>query len=955
MNVKLRVLSAGALFFLGQVAFAQSTKRDTATKETKIEEVVLTGAFGTKLTPEQSVGSSSTVKAADLEKPAGISIDNVLQGKVAGLYSSASSGQPGASTITLIRGLTSLTGNNEPLYVIDGVAVQSGDISGALTSQNALSLINPADIEDIQVLKDGVSTALYGSRGAAGVVLIKTKSGKKGRSQLNFTSEIGGSDVAFEKFKMTNAAEHTKLFGMSLFNAGYAPTLQEGYDLAQSEFGWDGVTDTDWNKLVRRNTPSYNRYNLSYSGGTESFKIFSSLGYLKQEGLALNSGFQRYSGSLKGDWNASDKLKMHFNINLSRSKQNGATDGSSYSNPIFSARLLSPTQKPFNADGSYNTNLYYLNPEFNPIGIANENIEKGTFDKVISSIGADYKILPYLTFSTNFAVDNTQSTEMQYWNPDFGDGNFDGDVKGNGYLFGYNRNLFTWDWYSFLHFNKTFAEKHDVSASIGIESYTTDDNSSSWDAQGFPAGTRIPYASLASNPANTPSSTFRRITDVGYMARFAYTYDKFLTVSGSFRREGNSIFSDYWGNFYGVGASVNLTKLNLLDNVFKNFVIRGSFGQNGNPSLGAYQKAALYSYGGNYLSSNAGYILQTGAYTGERLKWEVSEKVNIGIDFSTKGNNNLYGTLDLFKNSNNDQLLQFPIPASGSGFTGITRNLGSTVSKGIEATLGFRKNTENFSLDTRFLYTYNENEITSLGPGSGTTIVRNGSKAWSVGHNPTEYYMRLWAGVDPSNGDPLWYTDETRTATTNSSSLAKLVFTGKSALPKHMLNWQTDLAYKGFKLSFQFNFLGGYSVYDRWAFIYDGDGQYANVNSFSDALYNSWSLENPNATRPKYVYGGNKNSTAASTRYLYDGDHIRLKQVELGYKFDKNKLNIPGINGIYVYVRGVNLWTYAFDKKLYFDPEANTNAFTYTAENMGLYDQTQPNMRQYIMGVSLDF
>lgn len=955
MNVKLRVLSAGVLFFVGGSIAAQKTKKDTVPREKAIEEVIVTGAFGTKVTPEQSVGSSSTVKATELEKPAAISIDNVLQGKVAGLYSTASSGQPGASTITLIRGLTSLTGNNEPLYVIDGVAVQSGDISGALTSQNALSLINPADIEDIQVLKDGVSTALYGSRGAAGVVLIKTKSGRKGRSQLNFVSEIGGSDVAYERFKMTNASESTKLFGLALYNAQQAPTLQDGYDIAQSEFGWDGITDTDWNKLTRRNTPTYNRYNFSYTGGTEAFKIFSSLGYLKQEGLALSSGFQRYSGALKGDWNASDKLKMHFNINLSRSIQTGATDGSSFSNPIFSARLLSPTQKPYNDDGSYNTDLYYLNPEFNPIGIATQNIEKGTYDKVISSVGADYKILPFLTFSTNFAIDNTSSREFRYWNPDFGDGTFDGDIKGNGYLYGYNRNLFSWDWYSFLHFNKVFAEKHDVSVSVGIENYSTENNVNSWSAQGFPAGTRIPYASLASNPNSTPFSTFSRVTDIGYIARFAYTYNKFFTLSGSFRREGNSTFSDYWGNFYGVGASLNITNLNVLNSIFKTLTVRGSIGQNGNPSLSAYEKSALYAYRGDYLSSNAGYISQTGAFPGERLRWEVSEKTNVGVDFSTKGQSVVYGTLDLFKNSNKDQLLAYPLAASGSGFTNITRNLGATVSKGIEATLGFRKNTETFNIDTRFLYTYNENKITSLGPGGDMTIARNGFKAWANGHNPTEYYLRLWAGVDPKNGDPLWYTDESMTATTNSSSLAKQVFTGKNALPKHMINWQTDLGYKNFKLSFQFNFLGGYSVYDRWAFIYDGDGQYAYLNSFSDALYNSWTPDNPNATRPKFVYGGNRNSTAASTRYLYKGDNIRLRQIELGYKFDKNTLNIPGINSIYMYVRGVNLWTYAFDKNLYFDPEANSNQWTYTSENMGVYDQTQPNMRQYIMGVSFDF
>lgn len=174
-------------------------------------------------------------------------------------------------------------------------------------------------------------------------------------------------------------------------------------------------------------------------------------------------------------------------------------------------------------------------------------------------------------------------------------------------------------------------------------------------------------------------------------------------------------------------------------------------------------------------------------------------------------------------------------------------------------------------------------------------------------------------------------------------------------MPTHIASWSNELGYKGFKLSFLVNFQGDYSVYDRWAFIYDSDGAYANVNQLSQGLYDSWTPENTNASRPQVINGGNKNSTAGSTRYLYDADHIRLKTVEIGYRFGKNQLNVNGLNGIYVYLRGVNLVTHVFNDDLYFDPESNSNAFGNTAANLGVYDQTQPNLKQYMMGFSINF
>ena len=951
MNVNLRVITTGVLFFTGQFIMAQTAKKDTATKEHKLEEVVIIGSYGIRQTAEQVAGSSVKVKSDQLERPSAVSIEGALQGQVAGLMSTASSGQPGANSITLIRGLGSLTSGNNPLYILDGVPIPSGDISGLLTSQNSLSLINPADIENIEVLKDGVATAVYGSRGANGVIVITTKSGRKGKSDLNFTSEIGAGDVAFEKFKMLDAQESTKLFGLSLFNAGQAPTLQDGYNLAKSEYGWDGTSNYDWNRAVRRANPAFSRYNLSYSGGVGNLSIYSSLGYLQQEGISRDSKFDRYTGSLRADWKANDKLKMNMSINLSRSVQVGATDGSSFSNPVFTGRLMSPTQRFYNADGTYNTALYYINGEFNPIGIENENLQKGTFNKIITSIGADYQFLPNFRYTSNFGIDYTSGNELIYWNPDFGDGTFDGDTNGNGFLSKAFNSYFTWNWYNFVHYNKVFAEKHDVSISAGFETTRTEREFNSLSKQGFPSGTRIKYADVGANPVGaTGSADYSGL--VGYVTRASYTYNKFLTFAGSFRRDGYSGFTGYYGNFWGAGLSLDFGKANILPSFFKSLKLRASYGQNGNQAVGPYSKFDQYSYRAAYISSNAGYVSNVAPIEG--LYWEKSDKSNIGLDFTFGKNGGIYGTVEVYRNNNTDQIFSVPNPAS-TGFTSLTRNLADSYSKGLEATLGFKVGSnEGLSWNTKFNYSYNDSRIKSLNGETNPTTI-DGNKGWFPGHNPTEFYTRLWAGVDPKNGDPLWYTDDTKTTTTNNSGLAKLSFTGKNALPKHIGSWYNELNYKSFKLSFLINYQGNYSVFDRWAFVYDSSGQYGYLNQLAPALYDSWTPDNPNASQPKFVYGGNKNANAASTRYLFDGDHIRLRNVELGYRFTKSALNITGVNGIYVYARGVNLFTYAFDKKLYFDPESNSNAFAYTASNLGIYDQTQPNLRQYMLGVSIDF
>ncbi len=949
MNVQLKVLSAGVMFFTGQALMAQQKPKDTITD---IEEVVITSSYGIKQTPEQITGSVGVVKGDVLDKPTAVSLDNLLQGQATGVMSTASSGQPGASAITLIRGLTSLTGDNNPLYVLDGVPIPAGDISGALATQNALSLLNPSDIADVKVLKDAVATALYGSRGANGVILITTKSGRKGRSNLNYTSEVGASDVAFEKFDMLDANESVQLFGLSLYNAGIAPSLDDGYDMAKDEFGWDGIVNTDWNKLVRNKNPFYTRHNLSYTGGSENFNIFASLGYFDQEGVSRDAAFKRYTGSLRADWKASEKLRLKFSTNLGRTVQSGPSDGSSFSNPMFAARLISPTQSAYNADGSYNVSgLYFLNETFNPAAIQDANINEGEFNKILSSVDVDYQFLPNFRFNSNFGIDYTSGSETIFWNPDFGDGLNSGDPNGNGYLLNSRRNFFTWNWYNFVHYDTVLGDKHEISTSVGVEATRKSNEYLTMETQGFASGVRLPYADAGVNPVGT-STDARRNALVGYIARASYTYDKFLTVSGSFRRDGYSGFTELYGNFYGVGASIDFAKFSFMENGwFNKLAIRGSYGSNGNPSAGSYDKYAQVRLNGAYLSTNGSFLFN--AVGKEGLNWEKSNKSDIGLEFGIGKKNNVTGTIDIYKNENKDLVFNVPLPGS-AGIPNYSSNIASLESRGIEASLTARLiNKENLNWNVTGNYSFNEGEITAI--NSDAVINAGGLKGWAKGHNPTEYYTRLWAGVDPTNGDPLWYTDETKTTTTNILSRAAQVFTGKKALPTHVASFISDLNYKDFRLSFMFTYQGDYYVYDNWAFVYNSDGAYAYLNQFKSALYDSWTPDNTDASRPKYIYGGNRSSTSASTRDLFKGDHIRLKNVEVGYRFSKDVLNLKGLNGIYVYARGVNLWTYAFDKNLYFDPESNSNANTSVAANLGIYDQTQPNLRQYIFGVSIDF
>lgn len=916
-----------------------------------LDEIVVLG-YGIKETAEQKTGSYTNITAANIEKVGSVSFDQALQGQVAGLSIGAASGQPGSQSPIYVRGLTSLTGNSMPLVVINGVPVSTDDMSGIASTSNPLANIDPSTIESVTVLKDAVATSLYGSRGASGVILVTLKKGLYNQSKFSFNSEFGIGSVAYEKKDWLDAQGHANLYATAIANA-YGMDYEDAYNAGVADLGWDGKTNTDWKKAVRHNAISSQKYVLNYQGGSESMRVFTSLSYNDQDGISSDANYNRISGYLSADWIVNDKMNLNFDVSLSKARQTGPSEGSSFSNPVFASYLISPTQSVYNPDGSYNLDLAFMNPEFNPVALQNANISNSDFYKVIANLGGDYNITKDLNFETRFGVDYNFFDEMLYWNPDFGDG-YNGEIETNGYGYASQRNFSTWNWSNALRYTKTFADLHNLVLTAGTEAIRYNQSIVTAERRGYPAGNTKPTLDNAANPLGANSSK-ADYSFVSYFGRVAYDFDGKFSVTGNLRRDGSSRFGsgNQWGTFWGAGAAINFNKIFELTS-FNDLKLRGSYGTVGNAEIGNYASKSLYrAANGAYLGIPAGAITQLGD---SDLKWETTKQLNVGLDFAFL-DRRISGSVDWYKKNVEDLLYTVPTNASASGFTSYWSNDGDMESKGIEASLTVVPvRTNNFEWSITGNYAYNDSKIKNL--NEGNIAVRNGRKAWENGHNPSEFYTRLWAGVDQANGDPLWYTDETRTATTNDAGQAKLAFTGKQALPVHTAGLGTTLNYKGFVLSSMFTYAGGHSVYDYWGFVYNSDGAYSFMNTREGWANAAWTPENAgNATLPKFIDGGNKNGGADSSRHLYDADNIRWRSAEFGYRFGKDFLGANSVlDGVYIYVKGYNLAVWTFDKDLWFDPEtSSSDADFYGVEQMGLYNLSQPNLRQFMFGVKVDF
>ncbi len=905
---------------------------------------------GIQLDPAQKIGSFETIKREDFENTPVASVDEVLNGRVAGLNFSTNSGHPGSTNIITIRGISSLIGNPNPLYVIDGVVVGKGSQNGdIMESFNPLSSIDPNQIENVTVLKDASATALYGARGANGVIVVTTKRGKFNQpTRFNLSSEFSVQNVAYDKAEFMNASEFVQWGEMILYNTGDYATRQEAREDFISSTGWDGVTNTDWRKVAQRNQATVRTYNFSVSGGGENTSFRTGFSYYDNNPLTLESKFDRLSGSLAVDHKASDKFKMGANINFSQVANRTTSDGGAFSNPWLLQWTAAPVIPVYNADGSYNMNLLGAG-EFNPIAIQKTNYAKGDISTFLASVNGEYKFTDYLVLTSNWGGQYQQLKEKEWWNPEFGDG-----VNYGGMLQETNNAFFDWNWVNTLGFRKVFAEKHDVQVYAGIEYQEHKANRRYLQGRQFSA-LATPDMTNATVLADKIGYDVKW-NQISYFGRVNYVFDNQLTIAGQLRRDANSTLSagNKDGVFWSVGGSYNFAKIINSTDV-NNLTFRANYGELGNIPYAdswwsTYNALPLMGAAPNYGTSGALTITNAG---NDKLKWEVSKQLNIGVDFAF-ANNLISGTIDVYDKKTEDAimstLISYDTPSTDNT---IFQNLGEIKNRGIEATLTVRPFRGDFNWSLTGNFSYNKNEVGKL-LDPDKVYLESSRRAIQSGRILGEYYTYGWAGVDPSNGNPLWYTDETKTQTTSNINEADKFFQGTSAFPVYMGGLRSDMSWKNISLSVFFTGQFDYSVFDSWTGYTMNDGSYWTYNVHKELLYDSWSPENPNASNPLQIYGNASNSRTGSTRTIYKGDHIRLKEIKLGYSFG-DKLKDSGIENLTVYLRGTNLVTWVFDKDLKFDPESNSNASAYAWANKGVYDYTSPIMKSISLGVSIDF
>lgn len=887
-----------------------------------LNEVVVTG-YGT-VTKLTKTGASAQVKGEELENQPLTSFDKALQGRIPGLQSIGGSGQPGAIQQVRIRGIGSMRAGASPLYVIDGIPINSGDLFSASSSTNALSGINPNDIESITVLKDAASASIYGARAANGVIVVTTKKGKAGSTKVRADVEYGASKVGYlnERNRPLTNAEWKELTAEGLLNSpnqvqtnNLTPANVGAY--VDSRFNTGAGFDTDWIDVVTR-TGKQAQYNVSVDGGNEKTQFHVSGGHFTQEGTVLAAKFSRNSGNLNLTHKATEKLTFTANIMASGANQSGPSTGGFFANPILAAYFLLPSFNPYEADGNTpNSTSSYFAPgsTFNPLYIAKYDRRNMNMLKGIGSISGSYQILPNLKFTSKYGIDYNSNEEDLYNNPYYGDGRNDRGRAGR-----YYTRYFNWVWTNLADYSfKALADQSlRFNIKAGYEAQKSAYYFSNTVAYTLPLNTDIIVPSAGAVP-NQASGSNADYTFASVLALGDVSYQDKYVLSGSFRRDGSSRFGpeNRYGNFWSIGAAWNIDQEDFLKSVswINQLKLRASYGKNGNADIGNYDWRPLYSFGTAY-----NYMGLTGSgpsiVGNPKLTWEENKPLDVGIDASLfKGR--LSVTLEWYTRITSKLLLDEPLSRT-SGFSSFLNNVGSLKNTGYEISLeGTPVVAGDFKWDASFSISHNKNKIQALVNNQeqlDIPFIRR------VGYDYQTFYVPLWAGVNPENGAPLWYTDQTKTSTTSVFAEAKRALAG-SASPSYFGSLGSTFSYKNFSLNALFYYNFGNIVRDSWANYTQSDGYNATFNRTAYQL-NRWRTPGQQTNVPKYVYGGANASNSLSSRYLYKGDYVRLREITLAYNVPKQLLSKIKLANAKIYARGLNLLTWVRDKDLPWDPEA---------------------------------
>jgi TonB-linked SusC/RagA family outer membrane protein len=899
-------------------------------------------------------GSAVQVKSDEISQFPVTSPDQVLQGKVAGLYMGTTSGIPGSTQNITIRGRSSITAANAPLYVIDGVPVNNSGLqqSTARSTFSPLANINPENIESITVLKDPSSTAPYGARGTNGVIVITTKKGKAGETTSTIATTYGIQNDAIEGPVMLTAAEREMLFYESLYNTfgeseGF--TLDQAGQFYQNNvrrfrsdyLDWNerGRKETRWADYITNSNAPIQTLDFSTSGGNEKTTHFLSVGYLKQEATVIGSEFDRFSGSLNLGTTILPGLKINTTNSFSHAKQGAVLEQSAY---FASARAVKffapPTSGPFNEDGSYNFNIDGGN--YNPLWLAKEDIADGLASRFTTNNTLSWTTpIPNVIFKSTFGAD-LQLYRLKTFSNRVHGGSV--EEKGTAFVAQINRTNYTFQ--NSLNYTAALND-HNFNVTLLQEfqknrTFLTDASGENFAADG------LTNLDSAGKPTGAGSS-FSDWGVASYLALFNYNLNSKYLLNSSFRREGSSRFptDSRWGNFWSVGVGWNAHNEAFMDNVgFVNSMrLRSSFGRTGNAGIGlnTYQSSLSFStdYGGEA-------AIFPSSFGNPNLRWEVADSYEVGVDFGLF-DNRLSGAINYYYRETKDMLQEVPLSRT-TGFEDQNQNIGRMYNKGLEFEFSSTLvDNGDLTIGLNGNISTNKNRVLELAKdGNGDEInITTATRQVKTGHTVYEWYMVSYAGVNPDNGNRWYYTDETKTEKTENFSHAQRVFQGSGAIPTLTAGLALNLNYKGFFLNAQANYTGGHKLFEEWTRYTNGPNRWSlQFYNGINKLLNRWQKPGDITNVPKVTYSAPP--WRRHSQFLYDGDFIRLRDVTFGYNFNQNIVEQLSLDQLRIFVRGVNLYTWVKDKGLVYDPEVGRSGFI---------DMSNPPTQNLIFGINLKF
>jgi len=925
--------------------------------QNRLSDVVVVG-YGTQKRQDLT-GSVVSVQVSQLKEAAPTSFVDALQGLVAGVQVTSTSGAPGATSIVRIRGGNSITGGNDPLYVIDGFpiyndnnSVDAGALFGAAAvttgttnGNNPLSSINPGDIESIDVLKDASATAIYGSRGANGVIIVTTKKGSKGAVKVTYDGSYGFQTLS-HKIDLLNAQQFA-----TYYNDATGTTT-----FTQDQINSYAKNSTDWQAASFRTAPVQN-HQLSFNGGNDKTQYSASLGYFDQQGIVINTDFERYTGRVA----LNSKLSKNFNIGVNLNQSYSTSDAASTG--IITSILFMPPVIPVRDEtGAYTSYNTYSSSTGNPVAYLNQSTNQSIIQRTLGSAFGEYEIIKDLKAKVLVGTDLLVNRQYSYLPSTL----YVASTTGGNAAVG---SKFTTNWLNenTLSYTKSINKSHTIDLLGGFTQQHSETKGSLISASGF-VNDILEYNDFSSATSKTIASSYTAWTLQSFLGRLNYNYEHKYFLTGSLRADGSSRLgaNNRWGYFPSGSIGWQADKEIFFNNVAKNIKlsnakIRLSYGRTGNSEIPSYQSLTLLSssvYPNGSGTTNTGF--SPVQLENPNLKWETTDQYDGGIDLGFF-NQRIKFTADFYYKKTHDLLISTYVPYT-SGYAASLQNVGEVENKGFELALNSENIKGKFNWTTNVTFSVNRNKVLSLGDGVSQIIIGGGTQVGSlikVGESLGAFYGLKTDGLYTAANLPSDLSTTILGTSTKVGDVKYVDVNGDSKIttagdqtvignpqPKFIFGFTNTFNYHNFDLSI---FVQGSYGNQIYSYILR---QLQTPNGAQNSIAGFANHYTPTNTTAQYEIPNTAvNNSTNSDLYVYDGSYARIKTITLGYTIPKSILSKIKVNNIRFYVSGQNLFT--FTKYPGFDPDVNS--YSSDASRQGVDLGAYPSAKSVIGGINITF